>query len=516
MPKIKVHEKALAHLSRGLYRSPASAIRELVSNAWDANATEVRISTNYPDFYEVRIQDNGTGFTKSDFETIMQGGTDEIGGIGNSRKRSQDLSLIHNRPIIGRLGIGMLGIATFCPGFTITSKTKDGGGFKARIRLYDLLKQKLDSDDPEFVRPDEIDVGEYSILEDDLEKAEVGTLIVADDVHPTFIRSFKLSCATDGFKEPSINWLDNLVESAKVHSVKELGEYWRLLWELAAACPIPYIDGEALPGNLITADHNRLSGYDFNVVVDSIRLAKPVLLNDPNMDYTCHEFQEDSFRPYGKPLKFHGYFVVQEGLQLKPEDLRGILIRIKDVAIGYYDNSLLGYRFNEGPRTRWVTGEVFIDDGLEDALNLDRESFNRFHPEFRELQEYIHGILQLQVFPEVYKKIAKRSKKKKVARKKHRSESLAEVISNVRNAKVSLVEAEPSPEAKTSPQVIVTQKKKTFEVVLPSTEDLKIKRANRDLAAALLAVYEVSLLESSPKEKRDTFRRLVLELLNKW
>jgi hypothetical protein len=33
MPKIIVHEKALAHLSRGLYRSPASALRELVSNA---------------------------------------------------------------------------------------------------------------------------------------------------------------------------------------------------------------------------------------------------------------------------------------------------------------------------------------------------------------------------------------------------------------------------------------------------------------------------------------------------
>lgn len=50
MPKIRVHEKALAHLSRGLYRSPASALRELVSNAWDANATTVAINTNYPNF----------------------------------------------------------------------------------------------------------------------------------------------------------------------------------------------------------------------------------------------------------------------------------------------------------------------------------------------------------------------------------------------------------------------------------------------------------------------------------
>ena len=78
MGKIKVHEKALAHLSRGLYRSPASALRELVSNAWDANATEVRIDTGVPTFSQVSVRDNGDGFTEEDFVRLMEG------GIGNS------------------------------------------------------------------------------------------------------------------------------------------------------------------------------------------------------------------------------------------------------------------------------------------------------------------------------------------------------------------------------------------------------------------------------------------------
>jgi len=65
MPQIKVHEKALAHLSRGLYRSPASALRELVSNAWDANARLVEISTNYPLFMRLAVQDNGDGFSRT-------------------------------------------------------------------------------------------------------------------------------------------------------------------------------------------------------------------------------------------------------------------------------------------------------------------------------------------------------------------------------------------------------------------------------------------------------------------
>src|ERR1700730_2408810 len=98
MPQIRVHEKALAHLSRGLYRSPASALKELVSNAWDANATRVLISTNYPQFAQISVQDNGDGFRKQDFEKLMEG------GIGNSDKRHVEHPLIHHRPLIGRLG----------------------------------------------------------------------------------------------------------------------------------------------------------------------------------------------------------------------------------------------------------------------------------------------------------------------------------------------------------------------------------------------------------------------------
>src|SRR5258706_9936446 len=132
MPKqIKVHEKALAHLSRGLYRSPASAIRELVSNAWDANATEVRINTNYPTFMQLSVRDNGDGFSKAEFEKLMKG------GIGNSEKRADgEKTLIHGRRTIGRLGIGMLGIAQICGRFTVSSRPKKGDPFQATVTLY--------------------------------------------------------------------------------------------------------------------------------------------------------------------------------------------------------------------------------------------------------------------------------------------------------------------------------------------------------------------------------------------
>src|SRR5260370_11052191 len=223
MPKIKVHEKALGHLSRGLYRSPASALRELVSNAWDANATVVHINTNYPNFLQLTIQDNGEGFTRDEFKRLMEG------GIGNSEKPRRTQPLIHERAIIGRIGIGMLGIAQLTGAFTIISKTSAGTGFKARVRLYDLLKMKLDKNDSEVVKTGkaandtvevkEVDLGTYDFDESfDPATVKRGTTLIADDVHPTFAHSFQQSLAFEHFKEPPLYCSECLKIVSKVHS----------------------------------------------------------------------------------------------------------------------------------------------------------------------------------------------------------------------------------------------------------------------------------------------------------
>src|ERR1700730_3107674 len=196
---IKVSEKALAHLSRGLYRSPASALRELVSNAWDANATVVRITTNYPNFYQIAVEDNGEGFTEEDFVRLM-----ESGGIGNSLKRPTTKTLLYGRETIGRYGIGMLGIANICGSFRITSKTKEGKGFKATVRLYDALKMKLDTG--EVVHDNIVEVGKFIIEDFDPKKARVGTTIMTDDVVPTFIKAFQDSLKFEDFKEVPATW----------------------------------------------------------------------------------------------------------------------------------------------------------------------------------------------------------------------------------------------------------------------------------------------------------------------
>lgn len=416
----------------------------------------------------------------------------------------------------------MLGIAQLCGAFTIISKPYEGEGFRARIRLYDFLKEGLDVDDEDFVKTNEIDVGEYTFEDYNPTDSRYGTLIIADDVHPTFIRSFKKSIEHKKFQEPPLDWSVALNIVSKFHSLQELGDYWRLLWELSASCPIPYVSDDALPEHLVVEEQMKLLDYKFKVIVDNIDLRKPVCLQNNPAGYTTHKIEIQNQKVYGKDLIFHGYIVVQEGTQLRPDELRGVLIRIKNVAIGYYDPSMLDYRINEGPRSRWLTGEIFVDQGLEDALNIDRDSFNKFHPEFRAIQEYVHKALQEVVFPKVYKQIEVRSKAKYEKKKEERTDKLRELISSAVEKPVVIyndsqeISIDVMPHFDVIPHISVTEKEENVEIQLPAIETVKTKKVNRDLATAILTVYEIATLEKTIDRQREVFTKMILELLAGW
>src|SRR5579883_295740 len=514
MAKIRVHEKVLGHLSRGLYRSPASALRELVSNAWDADASVVRINTNFPNFFQVSVEDNGRGFTKSEFQSLMEG------GIGNSLKRPGGENTGLGRPMIGRLGIGLLGIAQICGAFTIASNPGGGKGFKARVRLYDLLRKRLDSGegivtDTQSVKV--VDIGEYEFQDHEQGKGGMrGTVVLADAVHPTFTGVFQQSLKFENYRDPSREWKKSLATVSRVHSLQELGDYWRLLWELAACCPIPYLSKDALPHKLISDEQDTLTSYNFGLFVDGIRLFKPVHLRGNPYGYTTRKIPRQTKMIYGNELNFHGYIVVQEGAQLRPDELRGILIRIKNVAIGYYDPSMLDYRFNEGPRSRWVTGEIFVERGLEDALNIDRDSFNRFHPEYRALQQFVNETLRREIFPRVYKQIDVRSERRAKERAKEHKETLKAVVSEATGSSVRVKYAREERDSETVPVASIEERKNSVEIVLPNPESVRAKKKHRSLFSAVLSIFEIAIRERTQHKQREKFADLLQRLLAKW
>jgi len=453
------------------------------------------------------------------------------GGIGNSDKRVEQRELRFGRPTIGRLGIGMLGIAQICGSFVVTSQPLFGTGFRARVRLYDQAKTKWDEPSSGLVHDartklnDEevsgkiVDVGTYDFEDSVGKRLPRGTRIIADDITPTFTQAFQESLKIEGYREVPLEWklaVTRILNHAS--SLQLLGDYWRLLWELAAACPVPYIADDALPRAVVKERNAQLESFKFSLYVDSRQLFKPVYLKGNPGGYTTAIIGRKTKTVYRRPLTFSGYIVVQEGKQLQPDELRGILVRIKNVGIGYYDPSMLDYRVNHGPRSRWVTGEIFIEEGLEDALNIDRDSFNRFHPEFRALQSSIHTVLQEDIFPEVYRKLDARSEDRQREKSGKREKVLRDVV---REHDVRPIKIVRSAALVTGPkdQTIYSsahRSRDSVEVTVPKVDDLPTSKSTRQLAQSILTIFELALLETDRDAQRKKFSSLLFNLLKRW
>src|ERR1700754_540051 len=117
--EIEVSSRIIRHISRGIYRSPAGALKELISNAYDAGATKVTINTNYPIVDRIIITDNGKGITLQEFKELIK-------QIGFSKKVAGDKIKLPDskqaRKIIGHYGIGFLAIGQLAKEAIIISK----------------------------------------------------------------------------------------------------------------------------------------------------------------------------------------------------------------------------------------------------------------------------------------------------------------------------------------------------------------------------------------------------------
>ena len=438
--KIKVNSKILGHISAGIYRSPAGALKELVSNAFDADATRVAITTNWPSFDIITCRDNGSGMTQEKFHSIM---TQEIGDSAKRVAIDEQVDDATNlgRPIIGWLGIGMLGIAQICHEFRVISHHKESEtAFEARVRLVDFLREEVSKVSPDETSTQPIDVGQFTIKTIDYDSNEVGTYLIAADIRSAFLRKFRETSGQDKDALPS-KFSAFLEKVHRNRSVKAISDYWQMVWELTVACPVPSVDGETfdwerievvpeLKKQLIDLQRS-LNDYAFEVVVDGLSLRKPnrYPLFSPQLpkseETTGKLFAVNrEVEVYGRSLKLSGYIYLQDGRAVEPMELRGLLVRIRNIAIGTYDSTLFNYPSLPTPRFNWISGEIYVEAGLEFALNIDRAGFNEVHPHFVKLKAIIHDLLKNEVFPEADQGQRKRAQAKRKDREKKKQETL--------------------------------------------------------------------------------------------
>jgi len=122
-----VDNRVFARITDGIYRRPSSALRELMFNAYDADATEVTITTDEPRFTRMTVVDNGRGMSERALSNLIK----HIGGSSKRTYRGQDIGTTSEedpdvspggRRLIGKIGIGLFAVAHLTTHFQIITK----------------------------------------------------------------------------------------------------------------------------------------------------------------------------------------------------------------------------------------------------------------------------------------------------------------------------------------------------------------------------------------------------------
>ncbi|MCM8542875.1 MAG: ATP-binding protein [Lentisphaeraceae bacterium] len=489
--KLRTDQKVLARVTDGIYRLPGSALRELISNSYDADAENVIIHTDVPRFESMTIRDDGNGMS---IDTLVN----LLGHIGGSAKRNQtgkdlgvtnqenvNLSPVKKRQLIGKIGIGLFSVAQLTRNFEIITKQKGDGHYtKASVELKNYSDEGVE-------RGESFETGEVTIWTEPTDNIEAhGTDIILNDIKrsardqlqsvdiwnqeeletdstgelegvdsskldkPSFhIGKLSGNSGEEYYNDdskPNLPWdektssdekfrclyngildLTGVTSSPKLNNT--LDHYLNMLWALGLSVPLDYI--EKHPFNYSSLDFNHcfaisnkhkgqvkeldtseqpfkdalklktpISQVDFNVVVDGIKLFRPLRLTNlpesraavktPIMfigSYTPNLSGID-VGDSGGQLSFDAYLLWTP--KVIPKDHNGSIIRIHNASGIMFDETFMKHQVAEHTIKSQLTVEIFVNKGLESALNIDRESFNISHPHYQIVMRWLHQALR--------------------------------------------------------------------------------------------------------------------------
>ena len=184
-------DRVLARITDGIYRQPASALRELISNAYDADATTVVVQTDAPRFNQITIRDDGNGMDIAALARLIHhiGGsakrTTEGASLGLTNRRDSSLSP-KGRRLIGKIGIGLFSVSQLTRHFQIVTKVK-GKDYRlvAEVILRTYTEDELAMTSTDKQTDAKIETGTVRIVSVPADDTEAhGTEVILMDLRP--------------------------------------------------------------------------------------------------------------------------------------------------------------------------------------------------------------------------------------------------------------------------------------------------------------------------------------------
>ncbi len=433
----------------GVYKPFVKAFKELVSNAFDADAETVDVVLA-DDCSCLSVTDNGVGMTPFEFRN-------DFTRIGGGSRRSLGDRTRKGRLRIGSKGIGFLALARYCSSLEVVSsasRTYKGGyplasadapisldeliGFAIPPLFFDRIKIsinqirgkigklrqdthfRVDASDRSihFLRPiggalkvnlaldcdpiefrATLDFGRLLDLADkaDLDKIEQFATI---DLLPRDVKNSPKGTriTAQGLKPFVRRELQGERRKGFVRNVASRGGIEQFKWHLARCTPVAYATGANLTANKVSTllklrSRATLKELRFAHRGSTEKLVRPLYPFEPDAQPLHDDMLIDvAIKENG--LRASGFIAGYESV-VYPAEYRGITIRVRGVAIG--EPTFLGAEYlltgaNKAALSQ-ITGEINILGGLDavDALNPGRESFYEECEQYKILRRHIVG-----------------------------------------------------------------------------------------------------------------------------
>jgi len=534
---MRVAAKVLQQLASGIYRSPAGAIKELVSNSFDADATKVDITIQINErdrrVESIVVKDNGRGMDLSEFVFFAE-------HVGSSVKRLEGDETPGGRPLIGRIGIGLLSVGHATNKFTVTSTTSDDEFVvKADVDLSPYYDVRL-----QVQTLEELHVGNVSLYQ--LPKDFDGSMTQVEfgEVKDPFSRDLASPPASHGKAfnwsnstySQFVDWLDN----SQIARLEQLSGFSKFMFDTGLISPVSYLPHGPVRGyeesQVIRNLTRRLAGYNFHVFVNRTEVFKPILLphlsdglERKETDYKLYEINIKSKLSEGRELSASGYYYHQVK-RLIPSAIRGVLLRVNDVGIGSYENNFAKIYEQSPIVLHQLTGELYVDEGLDSALNIDRNSFFESDEAYQRLWTEVFAHLnpeqlseqtkapqatQQQISASVTRDIKKRlGVRDKGAREKKDNRLRNALVEKIGDMLEATEQPRISPETftlrvdpRTTPHAIIRRKSGSSEVEVFLHK--KLREPYQSSIILVLVAVELSLGRKSPDAMRATLGQLL-------
>ncbi|MBJ7311532.1 ATP-binding protein [Rugamonas sp. CCM 8940] len=131
--KFRIELNVLNHLGIGLYSSTPAVVTEIISNAWDADAKEVKIKLE-PDNDIIEVEDDGHGMSEADVINKFL----KVGYSRRTREPNGPMSRSNNRRVMGRKGIGKLAMFSLANTIQVVTKAADSPAVAFKIDVARL------------------------------------------------------------------------------------------------------------------------------------------------------------------------------------------------------------------------------------------------------------------------------------------------------------------------------------------------------------------------------------------